>query len=176
MRSLRNWSINLLPLLSDISPDPTKEIHRKEASLLAFAFAFMALSGVSVWLARLIRNPGQVDPLGAAIHGLALVVWGAGAWFAHRMAGKWKPYRDPLLLPLGLLLSGWGMLLVWRLSPALGPRQVGWFALGLAILILILRIVAEGFSIFVQLLCSSAEASSSLLHVSALLQRLSSFS
>ena len=129
----------MLPLLNDISPDPTKDIHRKEARLLAIGFAFLALSAVSVWLARVFRIPGRVDPLGAAAHFLLLLVWGAGAWIAHRLAGRWKPIRDPLLLPLGLLLAGWGMLLIWRLSPGLGLRQVGWFALGLAMLILILR-------------------------------------
>ncbi len=139
MRSLQNWLISLLPLLSDISPDPTKDIHRKEARLLAFGFAFLVLSAVSIWLARVIRAPGEFDPLGSLAHGLLLVVWAAGAWFAHREAGKLRPFRDPLLLPLGLLLAGWGALLVWRLSAGLGLRQVGWFALGLAMLIAILH-------------------------------------
>lgn len=48
----------------------------------------------------------------------------------HREANRVIPARDPYLLPIALLLSGWGMLMIWRLNPAFGIRQTLWFSLG----------------------------------------------
>jgi hypothetical protein len=36
--------------------------------------------------------------------------------------------RDPFLLPITALLSGWGMLTVYRLNSAFGLRQTVWLA------------------------------------------------
>jgi cell division protein FtsW (lipid II flippase) len=36
------------------------------------------------------------------------------------------PARDPYLLPIAALLTGWGLMTVWRLFPALGLRQSIW--------------------------------------------------
>lgn len=43
---------------------------------------------------------------------------------------------DLLLLPLASLISGWGLLTVWRLSPTLGLKQTIWLTLGVALLII----------------------------------------
>jgi cell division protein FtsW (lipid II flippase) len=60
---------------------------------------------------------------------LVLPVWAAGAWLLHREANRTIPDRDPFILPIALLLSGWGMLMIWRLNPAFGLRQTLWFSL-----------------------------------------------
>jgi cell division protein FtsW (lipid II flippase) len=49
------------------------------------------------------------------------------------------PHRDPYLLPLAGLLSGWGVLAVWRLDSGLGLRQALWVVVGLAALLFILN-------------------------------------
>ncbi len=51
---------------------------------------------------------------------------------AHRIAARQLPDRDPFLLPLAAMLSGWGLLTVWRLEPGLGLRQALWLAVSLA--------------------------------------------
>jgi cell division protein FtsW (lipid II flippase) len=38
-----------------------------------------------------------------------------------------------------LLLTGWGLLVIWRISPAFGARQTGWFLVALAALVELLR-------------------------------------
>ena len=47
--------------------------------------------------------------------------------------------NDLLLLPLISLISGWGLLTVWRLAPGLGAKQTVWFIMGMTILIVGLK-------------------------------------
>lgn len=106
---------------------------RRESRLLWIAFAFLALSGTMIALAA------GLDSLTSVQHMLVLPVWGLAAWLTHRTANRYHPLRDPYLLPIALLLAGWGLLIVWRLSPGLGARQTLWLLLGAAAMVLILR-------------------------------------
>ena len=58
---------------------------------------------------------------------LLLPAWAVSAWLLHKSLGRSLPDRDPLLLPCGMLLMGWGVLAVWRLLPDFGARQLAWF-------------------------------------------------
>jgi cell division protein FtsW (lipid II flippase) len=58
---------------------------------------------------------------------LLLPAWAVSAWLLHRALDRWLPDRDPLLLPAGMVLMGWGVLAVWRLLPEFGARQLAWF-------------------------------------------------
>jgi cell division protein FtsW (lipid II flippase) len=49
------------------------------------------------------------------------------------------PDRDPFILPIGALLTGWGLIAIWRLSPTFGLRQTGWFLLSALVLIALFR-------------------------------------
>lgn len=42
-------------------------------------------------------------------------------WQSHRLANQ-----DPYLIPILALLTGWGLLTIWRLSSSLGLRQTAW--------------------------------------------------
>ena len=106
---------------------------RRESRLLWIAFAFLVLAGLTIaWAAGL-------DSLASIQHLVVLPVWGLAAWLIHRTADRYHPMRDPYLLPIVMLLAGWGLLIVWRLSPALGSRQTLWLLLGAAAMVLILR-------------------------------------
>ncbi len=50
-------------------------------------------------------------------------------------AKKLLPRHDETLLPLVGALSGWGLLSIWRLSPALGAKQLLWFLGGVLLMI-----------------------------------------
>ena len=41
--------------------------------------------------------------------------------------------HNPYLLPIAALLSGWGLLTIWRLNPDLGLRQTAWLAFSLLV-------------------------------------------
>jgi len=47
---------------------------------------------------------------------------------------------DPIILPVIALISGWGLLTIWRLAPTFGTRQTIWLAVSLAIFTIGLRL------------------------------------
>jgi len=57
----------------------------------------------------------------------------------HRQVATSLPERDPFLLPVGGLLTGWGILTQYRLAPTFGLRQSAWLVAAGILLILILR-------------------------------------
>ena len=76
-------------------------------------------------------------------HWLGLVVWAGLSWLAHFQLNRRLPERDEYIFPVAALLSGWGLLSVWRLLPEFGLRQSAWLAASLAILVLGLRLPAN---------------------------------
>jgi cell division protein FtsW (lipid II flippase) len=86
---------------------------QQERSLLLIAAAFAAAGALSLWLQTgswLAPSAGTA----AALLGLSLHVW----------LNRFCPKRDPLILPLALLLSIWGLLIVTRVAPNFALRQV----------------------------------------------------
>lgn len=64
-------------------------------------------------------------------------VWAPAGWLllmatAHALLQRFRPWRDPILLPLFALLSGWGLILIDRLAPNFLWRQSLWLLLGTA--------------------------------------------
>jgi cell division protein FtsW (lipid II flippase) len=49
------------------------------------------------------------------------------------------PDANPYLLPAAALLTGWGVLSIWRLSPEFGLRQTAWMAVSAGVLIVGMR-------------------------------------
>ena len=120
-------------MLSDITTGGQIAHGRRESRLLRIAFAFLVLASLAIALAA------GIDSLASVQHLIVLPAWGAAAWLIHRTANRYHPLRDPYLVPIAMLLAGWGLLIVWRLSPGLGARQTLWMMLGAAAMILILR-------------------------------------
>ena len=122
-----------------------------ELALLAFAVAIPVFAYLNVGLAI----DGKVPP--------GMLGYGAGltllAGVAHLVVRKWAPYSDPLLLPLGTLLNGMGLVLIWRLdqSPRLiarsmaqfdsfspdAPKQMMYSAIGIAMFVGVLLLLKD---------------------------------
>src|SRR4030042_5718983 len=117
-------------LVNDSSPERDTESDRREARLLGLAFAFLALSAAGLALSPVVRSGAWPDAVTRWQGLLVLPGWGALAWVLHRTLRARSPGRDPLLLPVGVLLAGWGALIVWRLAPDFGARQTGWLLVG----------------------------------------------
>ncbi|HEX6383522.1 MAG TPA: FtsW/RodA/SpoVE family cell cycle protein, partial [Anaerolineae bacterium] len=69
-------------------------------------------------------------------------LWAPGLWLlaiglAHFLLRRTRPARDPFLLPLLSLLTGWGLVLLDRLAPNFLGRQVIWLLVGTAVLLAI---------------------------------------
>jgi cell division protein FtsW (lipid II flippase)/cell division protein FtsI/penicillin-binding protein 2 len=110
-----------------------------ELALLVVAVLLSVCGYCAVGLAR----HGTVPP-GAAGYGAGL---GALALLAHVAVRLRAPYADPLLLPIGVLLNGLGLVLIYRLDletpgDAAAPAQLVWSALGVLLftaVVLLLR-------------------------------------
>ncbi len=119
--------------------DLQQQQDRREALLLCVAFAILTLAAVAMLLSHAARLESW-EGLGLGMGRLVILpVWGGAAWLLRMLLRRWVPSRDPFLLPVAMLLTGWGMLTIWRLSPAFGLRQLGWFAIGTLLLAAVLR-------------------------------------
>lgn len=100
-----------------------------ELGLIAAALAFVACGLVQLALAE--QGALSVDYIwpGVLLASLAIVGWGLFTWRA--------PARDPLLFPIVILLSGWGLIEVARLQERFLSRQMWWVGLGLGALLLV---------------------------------------
>jgi cell division protein FtsW (lipid II flippase) len=77
---------------------------------------------------------------------IGYVIWFVLFFLADRLTRKRLPDRDPFLLPLASLLSGWGLLTIWRLDSTFGIRQAMWLTVSLAALIAILYYLPSDLS------------------------------
>lgn len=106
---------------------------------MAFALFFLVLAAAALSLAPAVRLGDWELVRFPQAHWIIPPLWLAAGWLIRRGAAGHLRDRDPLLLPLMLLLSGWGTLMIWRISPVFGLRQAGWFTLGAAGLGALLR-------------------------------------
>lgn len=95
-------------------------------------------------LAGLFVLVGAATLASAGLAHWSLVHWSlAGVWVvcfgaAHLVLCRYAPDRDPLLLPLAGLLTGWGLLLIARLADvSFLLRQSTWLAISIAVFLLI---------------------------------------
>jgi peptidoglycan glycosyltransferase len=89
---------------------------RRERILLALGAVFVVLNRLALMLVR-----------GQGVMGMwPILVWLLCAVTAHLVLWRLLPRRDPYLLPVVMLLAGWGLTLVARLAPAFAVRQVIW--------------------------------------------------
>ncbi len=68
-------------------------------------------------------------------HWLGYAAWASLFALVHRQSARRMPDRDPFLLPLAALLTGWGLLTIYRLLPTFGLRQTAWLVLSGSLLI-----------------------------------------
>lgn len=121
-------------------PDLGDSAHRREAALLLLAFIFLCLVGLGLTLANAARVQDWAAFPGRLWHLVLLPVWAVGAWLLHREINRIAPGRDPYLLPIALLLTGWGVMMIWRLEPAFGIRQTLWFSLSCLLILGLFRL------------------------------------
>ena len=109
-------------------------------ALLVLAVLLAEYGYCAVGLARY----GALPP-GAAGYGAGL---GVLALLAHLAVRLRAPYADPLLLPIGVLLNGLGLVLIYRLDletpgDRAAPAQLVWSTLGVALFILVVLLLRD---------------------------------
>ncbi|MFF7235495.1 FtsW/RodA/SpoVE family cell cycle protein [Streptomyces collinus] len=111
-----------------------------ELALIVLAVLLSVYGYCAVGLAR----SGTVPP-GAAGYGAGL---GVLALFAHVAVRIRAPYADPLPLPIGVLLNGLGLVLIYRLDletpgDRAAPTQLVWSTLGVALFIAVVLVLRD---------------------------------
>jgi cell division protein FtsW (lipid II flippase) len=126
-------------LQSDFRPERVDLI---QSRLLALAGLFLFLYSLSLTLAGAVLERSLTN-------GFRWNHWlGWGAWLivfytVDRETRRRLPARDPFLLPSAALLTGWGMLTIWRLYPVFGLRQGTWMVICGLVLIAGLRLPVD---------------------------------
>ena len=69
-------------------------------------------------------------------HWLGVLIWLFSFTILHRTSCSKLRNRDPLILPIIALLSGIGLMSIWRLYPICGQRQAIWLAISSSLLFL----------------------------------------
>ena len=105
--------------------------NRKENRLLLLAGGFVLFLGLALTFAPAARSHSWQVPL-RYDHWIGFGVWLVMFFILQRLTGIRLPDRDPYLLPIAAVLSGWGLMTIWRLTPAFGLRQTIWLGLALA--------------------------------------------
>jgi len=123
-------------------PAPAVRLPRRRGIELALIVLAVLLSVYGYCDVGLAKH-GTVPP-GAAGYGAGL---GVLALLAHIAVRLRAPYADPLLLPIGVLLNGLGLVLIYRLDletpgDRAAPTQLVWSTLGVTlftVIVLLLR-------------------------------------
>ncbi len=96
--------------------------------LVMLAVAFMVTQGLVLTLAPAVRARSWAVPLRFS-HWVGILIWLVALLALHHLQEQRLAARDRFLLPICGLLSGWGILTIWRLDASFGQRQALWFAL-----------------------------------------------
>ncbi len=72
-------------------------------------------------------------------HWVGFAAWVVVFAFAYRETKRHLPESDPYLLPIAALLTGWGLLTIWRLTPEFGMRQMIWMLATVGLFALCMR-------------------------------------
>ncbi|MFE2583965.1 FtsW/RodA/SpoVE family cell cycle protein [Streptomyces sp. NPDC059378] len=125
--------------------DPARVVRlpRRRGIELTLIVVAVLLSVYGYCAVGLARN-GAVPP-GAAGYGAGL---GVLALLAHVAVRLRAPYADPLLLPIGVLLNGLGLVLIYRLDletpgERAAPTQLVWSTLGVALFIAVVLLLRD---------------------------------
>jgi cell division protein FtsW (lipid II flippase) len=119
--------------------DPTLNLHdhlepeavytaRTERLLLLVIAAFVIVNFSALMLLRQTQS---------ILVWLPLVSWIGCAIVGTFALGRWLPRRDPLLFPLMMFLTGWGIVIIERLTPFFADRQAVWLILSVAVMVII---------------------------------------
>lgn len=106
--------------------------------LFWLAGSILFIYGVILTFAPIVRLQAWSTPLKWE-HWIAILGWGLLSVAIHKYSVKYLPNRDPVILPIVFLLTGLGILSIFRLSVNFGWRQLIWFTICISIFLLSIR-------------------------------------
>jgi cell division protein FtsW (lipid II flippase) len=121
---------------------PQSSIDKLQRRLLILAATFLGLYAVTITLAPAARyRSWQVSY--PWTHWIGYLIWLVLFTLIHKRTRRFLPERDPYLLPMAGLLSGWGVLTISRLASSFGLRQSAWLLVALILVLLSLRLPGD---------------------------------
>lgn len=105
-----------------------KPVLNTERLLLVIAGAFILVNFTAL---AVLQTPSDLAHWGH------FAVWLACAIGGQTVLERRLPRHDPLIFPLAMLLSGWGLVLIDRLAPPFADRQSIWLALSVGAMVLV---------------------------------------
>ncbi len=121
------------------TPTPASITDQIQSRLLRLAALFLLLTGAILTLAPAVRLHSWIAPYRWQ-HWVGFATWLVAFAVIHRESRRWLPDRDGFLIPVAALLTGWGLMTIWRLSPEFGLRQTIWLAVCSAVFLIGMRI------------------------------------
>jgi cell division protein FtsW (lipid II flippase) len=115
---------------------------QRESRLLFAAAIFLFLFSLILTLSPAVRER-SFDVEYRLSHWIGFALWLIVVAVAQRAMHRHLPDHDPYLFPAAVLLSGWGMLTIWRLDAAFGLRQSIWLTISIIVFVLGLRLPNE---------------------------------
>jgi cell division protein FtsW (lipid II flippase) len=115
---------------------------QRESRLLFAAAIFLFLFSLILSLSPSVRER-SFDVDYRLSHWIGFALWLIVVVVAHQAMSRHLPDHDPYLFPAAALLSGWGMLTIWRLDTTFGLRQSIWLTISVSVFILGLRLPNE---------------------------------
>ena len=112
----------------------SQKIEKTQPNYLVPVGFFMFFYAAALSLAEGIRTHASVISFQLEYF-IPFLGWLVGVLLTQRTMRAHLPNRDPWIFPLVAALSGWGILMIWRLSPLLGLKQLLWFLFGLLLVI-----------------------------------------
>lgn len=104
---------------------------RIERTLLSMAALFLALNLLALSLVRGMQYNDW----------MIFIAWAGASLGGLYVLSRYLPKRDPLLFPLTMFLTGWGLVIIDRLSENyiynFGNRQLVWMIVGLVLMLII---------------------------------------
>ncbi len=113
-----------------------------QGRLLSLAALFLFIYSIALTLSPAARARTW-DVYYRWDHWLGFLLWVILFGVIHQQSSRWLPDRDPYLVTVVALLSGWGLLTVWRLTPDLGLRQSVWLLVASVIFTLGIRLPSD---------------------------------
>lgn len=111
---------------------------RLQSLLLRIAAIFLFLVSAALTLTPAVRLHSWQGEY-RFYHWIGFIVWLGMFSLIHHQASRKLPEMDPYLLPVTSLLSGWGLLSIWRMDVVLGARQSIWLVIAATLFLLAIR-------------------------------------
>lgn len=121
------------------APAPPIQI---QSRLLRLAGVFLFLYSLILTLAPAARERTWAVKYNWS-HWLGFMTWVIIFTLAHILSRRHLPDADPYILPIAALLTGWGVLTIYRLVPSFGLRQTAWLLVCGLVFLLGLRLSPE---------------------------------